>query len=281
MELKKSIEKAKQQRAQARKKAAEGAAAKAAARKEAPRPEEAAPTNGWNAPVYSESHSILLDRKKLLKNRCISLFMNSSDAEYYKVLRTNIMQRTRDKNWNTIMVTSVQPGEGKTLTSINLAAAFAKEYNQTVLLVDCDLRRQNIHKYLDYPFDKGIADYLMNGCALKDLIIWPNIEKLTLISGGKTIPNSTELLGSPKMKSLVKEIKQRYDNRYVIFDVPPVLSSADAIAFAPLVDCILMVVEEGRTSIKDVKKALEMLPHEKFIGYVLNRRKAPIRGYYY
>jgi len=123
--------------------------------------------------------------------------------------------------------------------------------------------------------------FSLNGCALKDLIIWPNIDKLTLISGGKTIVNATELLGSPKMKSLVQEIKHRYNDRYVIFDVPPILSSADAIAFAPLVDCILMVVEEGRTSVKDVKKALEMIPAEKFMGYVLNRRKAPIRGYYY
>ena len=172
-------------------------------------------------------------------------------------------------------------GEGKTLTSINLAAAFAKEFDQTVLLVDCDLRRQNIHKYLNYRYNKGIADYLINGCPFKDLIVWPNIEKLTVISGGRTIANSAELLSSPKMKSLVQEIKHRYDNRYVIFDLPPILSNADAIAFAPLVDCILMVVEEGRTSIKDVKKSLEMIPNEKFMGYVLNRRKAPIRGYYY
>jgi protein-tyrosine kinase len=150
-----------------------------------------------------------------------------------------------------------------------------------MLLVDCDLRRQKIHQYLNFSNEKGIVDYLVNNCELKDLIVWPNIDKLTLISGGKTISNSTELLGSPKMKSLVNEIKHRYEDRYVIFDVPPILGGADAIAFAPLVDCILMVVEEGRTSIKDVKKALEMIPNEKFLGYVLNRREAVVPGYYY
>ena len=197
------------------------------------------------------------------------------------MLRTNIMQRTKEKNWNTIMITSVQPGEGKTLTAINLAAAFAKEFNQTVLLVDCDLRRQNVHKYLDYQFDKGIADYLMNGCALKDHHYLAQYREADPDFRGQNHLQRTELLGSPQMKSLVQELKHRYTDRYVIFDVPPILSSADAIAFAPLVDCILMVVEEGRTSVKDVQKALEMIPAEKFLGYVLNRRKSPIQGYYY
>ena len=209
------------------------------------------------------------------------MFPDMPEAEHYKILRTNIQHRTRKNNWNTIMVTSVRPGEGKTLTSINLAISMAKEFNQTVLLVDCDLRRQKIQKYLNFSFEKGIVDYLMNGSDLKELIVWPNIEKLTLISGGKTISDSTELLGSPKMKALIKEIKTRYDDRYVLFDVPPILSGADAITFAPMVDCILMVVEEGRTPIQDVKRSLEMIPKDKFLGFVLNRRKEGKKGYYY
>jgi len=236
---------------------------------------------GWVSPVYSESKAIELDLNKLAQNKCVCMFPDTPEAEHYKILRTNIQHRTREHNWNTIMITSVQPGEGKTLTSINLAISMAKEFNQTVFLVDCDLRRQKIHKYLNFSFEKGIVDYLMNGNPLKDLIVWPNIEKLTLISGGKTISESTELLGSPKMKALVKEIKARYDDRYIIFDVPPILSGADAITFAPMVDCILMVVEEGRTPIQDVKRSLEMIPKEKFLGFVLNRRKEGKKGYYY
>jgi non-specific protein-tyrosine kinase len=279
MKLKKSIEKAKQQRQQSKQKSSEEA--DLTEEIEASVSEKTSPDNGWNSPVYCESCSIHLDPDQLARSRCVSMVPDAQESEHYKVLRTNILQRTKENNWNTIMITSVQPGEGKTLTAINLAAAFAKEFNQTVLLVDGDLRRQKIHQYLNFSSEKGIVDYLVNNCQLKDLIVWPNIEKLTIISGGKTISNSTELLGSPKMKALVSEIKHRYDDRYVIFDVPPILSGADAIAFAPLVDCILMVVEEGRTSIKDVQKALELIPTEKFMGYVLNRRKAPMRGYYY
>lgn len=279
MKLKKSLEKAKQLRKELDQKAP--AQEIGPEKIEESVPETTSPSTDWTPPVYCESCAVHLDAEQLARNRCVSMLPNSPEAEFYKVLRTNLQQRANGKDWNTIMVTSVVPDEGKTLTAINLAGAFAKEFNQTVLLVDCDLRRQNVHKYLGYAFDRGIVDYLVNGCALRDLIVWPNVEKLTVISGGKTISSSTELMGSPKMKALISEIKHRYDDRYVIFDVPPILSGADAITFAPLVDAIVMVVEEGRTSIKDVQKALDLIPNEKFLGYVLNRRKAPMRGYYY
>jgi non-specific protein-tyrosine kinase len=287
MKLKKSIEKAKQQRQEAGRKSAEHGSptekteTTVTGTPEAPVTDKEVCRREWTSPVYSQSKSVTLDSEKLAQNRVISLFPGVPEAEYYKVLRTNIHQRMRENNWNTIMITSVQAGEGKTLTAINLAICFAKEYDRTVLLVDCDMKRQNVHQYLNFDSDKGIVDFLANGCPLTDLIIWPGIEKLTLISGGKTIANSAELLGSPGMKDFVRDIKCRYDDRYILFDTPPILGWADAIAFAPLVDCILMVVEEGRTSIKDVNKALDMIPTEKFLGFVLNRRKAPMNRYYY
>jgi protein-tyrosine kinase len=279
MKLKRSIEKAKQQRKQIQEETTEQAVVED--KINAVIPEKTTCPPEWASPAYSECKAVELDLDQLARNRCVSMFSDAPEAEYYKVLRASIQHRAKENSWNTIMITSVQPGEGKTLTSINLAVSFAKEFNQTVLLVDCDLKRQSIHRYLKFSFDKGIADYLVNDCQLKDLMVWPGIEKLTLISGGKTIANSTELLGSPKMKALVQEIKHRYDDRYVIFDAPPVLGLADAAVLAPLVDCILMVVEEGRTSIKDVKKALELIPSEKFLGFVLNRRKVSGQKYYY
>ena len=116
---------------------------------------------------------------------------------------------------------------------------------------------------------------------MKDLIIWPGVEKMTLISGGKTLEGSSELLGSPRMKDLVAELKTRYPDRFVIFDVPPVLSTADALGFAPLVDHVVMVVQAGKTPLPDVKKALEMLPREKILGIVLNRHEGIQKSYYY
>lgn len=234
----------------------------------------------WTSPVYSETRQAVLNKELLAKNRCIAMFPDSPFLGPYKVLRTQIHQRTHAKGWNTLMVTSAVPGEGKTVTAINLALTFAKEFDQTVLLMDCDLHRQDIHRTLGIDSDMGLVDYLVDERPLKDLLIWPGIEKLTLISGSRTIADSTEFLTSSRMKALVQEVKTRYPDRFVVFDTPPVLSGADAIAFVDQVDCFVMVVEADKTPLPDVKRALELLPKEKFLGFVLNRYAAKDDGQY-
>lgn len=244
--------------------------------KEAAPPADATASNmGKLSPVYGQSRSHELNHAILADNHCLSLFSDPFEIESYKMLRTQIMQRTRPHGWNTIMITSALPGEGKTLTAVNLALTFAKEFNHTVLLVDCDLRQQSVHKVMGIESKLGLIDALMDNRPLQELIVWPGVEKLTLISGERTISDTSEVLSSMKMKALVNEIKSRYQDRYVFFDLPPVLSVTDAVAFAPLVDAALMVVRAEKTSLPDVKKAVALLPKEKFLGFVLNGYKAP------
>jgi protein-tyrosine kinase len=235
---------------------------------------------GWVSPVYAQSQLQQVDMKAALENRCVAVVPDMPEAEYYKILRTRVLQRAMAKNGNTLMVTSALPCEGKTLTSINLALTLARQFNQTSLLVDCDLRNPSIHRYLGLPGEKGLVDYLLDGVNIKDLLIWPGIEKFTVLAGGRPFPESGELLGSPRMKEILADMKSRYPDRYIIFDVPPVLSAADALSFAPIVDHVLMVVEAGKTPLPDVKKALEMLPQEKILGIVLNRHEAFAKPYY-
>ncbi len=230
-------------------------------------------TLGWNSPAYTQSEKIKLNPAVLTANRLICIDPGSPIVEHYKLLRTQILQRTRAKGWNTIMITSPNPGEGKTTTAINLALTFAREFSNTALLVDADLKQQAIHKKLGYTSPAGLSDYLLYDTPMNDLIVWPGIEKLTIISGGRIIDNSTELLGSSRMGELVHEMKTRYDDRYVLFDVPPLINVADAVAFAPIVDAILIVVEEGKTSNHQIKTALQMIPQEKFLGFVMNRKQ--------
>ncbi len=225
------------------------------------------------SPEYKISRAVRLNPKKIEGNRFVALRPDAPEVESYRVLRTQILNRTGGNGGITLMITSALPGEGKTLTAINLALTFAKSFNQTSLLVDADLKQQKIREVLGYAHDKGLADYLLDGCPVSDLMVWPGIEKLTLISGGRTVTQSSELLGSQGMAALVQDMKQRYPNRYVFFDVPPVLAGADAIAFAPLVDYILLVVQAERTPLPEVRKALAMLPKEKILGLVLNRHK--------
>jgi protein-tyrosine kinase len=271
VDLRKSIEKAKKMREEAVPQA------------EIPPLPAAKPLNGdsWEPPIYSQSAAVKLNSVKLAENRVVTDLADPAQVESYKVLRAQILQRTRENDWRTIMITSAMPGEGKTLTAINLSFTFAKEFNQTVLLVDADLRRQKIHKYLGIESDFGLFDYIVNDRPMTDLMLWPGIEKLTIISGGKPVSDSAELLGSPKMKTLVQEMKDRYEDRYIFFDCPPVLSSADTLSFVSSVDAVLMVIESDRSSARAVKKALELIPKEKFLGFAMNRSKNTTKGYYY
>jgi len=230
---------------------------------------------GWISPVYTQSRLVKLNMNTLADNRCVAIFPYVQETESYKVLRTRILRHAKERGGNTIMITSALPGEGKTLTAINLAFTFAKLFEQTVLLVDGDLRQQGVHKLLGFESDRGLADHLVDNRPVQDIILWPGIDKLTLVSGGRLMHESTELLGSAKMRELVEEMKTRYADRFVFFDSPPILSGADALAFVPLVDHIIIVVRAGATGAGDVKRALDLIPQDKVAGFVLNRYNAP------
>lgn len=233
------------------------------------------PKSGWFSPSYTVSRSVVLDPDVLDANRCIVNHRpDSLEMDAFRILRTKILHLCRERGGNAIMVTSAVPGEGKTLNAINLAVALATEFQKTVLLVDCDLRRQSVHKYLGYRSERGLIDYLLHDTPVSQITTWPGIEKLTVISGGRSISRSSELLGSPRMKELVDDMKSRYPDRYIIFDVPPLLAGADALSFIPYVDHVAMVVRAGMTSAQLVNKALQIIPRNKLLGLVLNGQQA-------
>jgi non-specific protein-tyrosine kinase len=228
--------------------------------------------SGWISPKYTKSRYAYLDPKVAETNRCVGLLPGNHESKHYKMLRTQIRQKMEANAWNSLMITSAHEAEGKTVTAINLAAMFAKEYAKTVLLVDADLGKQNIHKYLGYEQNHGLVEFLLGNVPMHDIIVWPGIEKLTIISGGRTLEEGAELLNSPRMRALLKQMKTRYANRFLIFDTPPLLGSADALTFAPLVDAILVVVEAGKTPMPDIEKAMAMLPPNKVLGVIMNRK---------
>jgi non-specific protein-tyrosine kinase len=236
--------------------------------------EKRSPVSDWQPPVYRESTHCRVVPGVLRKNRCVCIDPAAPELENYKVLRTRIQQATKEHGHNMIMITSPSEGEGKTTTTVNLGLTFAMVYNQTVLMMDCDLRRQGIQRMMGIESDAGLVDYLVDSRPLSDFIIWPGIDKLTLISGGRGIQNSAELLGSERMKDLVIEMKTRYSDRYVLLDTPPVLLGADSLTLAPLVDGIVVVAAEGRTTMNHIRKTMEMLPKDKILGFVLNRQRA-------
>jgi exopolysaccharide/PEP-CTERM locus tyrosine autokinase len=193
-------------------------------------------------------------------------------VDAFKILRTQVMHRFRENDWNVLGVTSPSHGEGKTLTAVNLAVSLAMDTAQTVLLVDTNLRSPSVHEVFglnDYP---GLADYLLDNQSLEDLLVHPGIGRFVLLPGGRPVSNSTEILTSPKMLALVEELKHRYPARVVIFDLPPLLHTADVIAFSPYTDALLLVVEEGRTTAEEVQRALSLIKNSRpVLGTVLNK----------
>ena len=231
-------------------------------------------------PAYTQTKVISLDSSYLEKHRLMMLLNDPKAMDCYNLLCTRLLQKTRDKGHNSIMVTSALENEGKTITSINLAVSIAREVKQTVLLVDTDLRNPTIHHYLGCDGQKGLRDYLLADEPLAKLLINPGLAKMVILAAGKRLSGSTEILGSPKMEKLVEEMKRRYPERYVIFDCPPLLTSPDALIFSSYVDGIILVVEAGRTPRDQISKAIELLDGKNIIGLVMNCVRESRQAYY-
>jgi exopolysaccharide/PEP-CTERM locus tyrosine autokinase len=195
---------------------------------------------------------------------------HSSAAEQYRKLRARILGSTAKALHNVIMITSSDMGEGKSLSAVNLAASLANEIDYTVLLVDADLRNPSVHKYLGMDNGKGLSEYLQGQVGLSDVLVRTGIGKLVVLTAGTPPENPSELLSSERMKMLIKELKTRYKDRYIIFDSSPLLVTADPIALGSLMDGILFVIQEGRTSQKAVMQALSLMKGWNILGAVFN-----------
>jgi capsular exopolysaccharide synthesis family protein len=218
------------------------------------------------------SRKIDLDPGSLAQNRIAYGPRESDIIDYYKVLRTQLMQKMVAKNHKTILVTSSVEGEGATLTALNLAISFAKVIDQYVLLVESDLRNPSLQAMLALNDSMpGLADYLLDDVPIQELLIDPGIERLRLLLAGRKTPSSAELLGSGKMSDLVEEFKTRYDNRYIIFDAPALMAYPDTLVLSDLIDAIVVVIEAGSTPLERIMDTEKKLRDKNMIGFVLNK----------
>jgi protein-tyrosine kinase len=185
---------------------------------------------------------------------------------------------------NLIMVSSAKPNEGKTFVAINLALSIALEQDKTVLLVDADVLRPSVMRELGIEEQLGMIDYLLGKTEqVSDIIYNTDINKLKLIPAGKLHHLSNELLASEKMATFANELANRYPDRIVIFDCPPLIGVTETLVLANLMGQALIVVEESKTSIVDIQAATEHLNENLALGLVLNkaiRSHKDLYGYY-
>lgn len=230
--------------------------------------------------VYTETAVFRPDPTVLAANRVIGSAAASMVSDAYRMLRTRTLQRMKENNWTSLMVTSAGMEEGKSLTAVNLAISMAREVSHTVLLVDLDLRRPGIHEFFGYQPKAGLVDVLESKATMSEAMFNPSVERLVVLPSKRRVENSSELLSSPEMLSVIAEIKARYPERLVIFDMPPVLSTDDALAFSPNVDAVMLVVAEGQTGKGELAQVHEVLSECNILGTVLNKTANYNTAYY-
>lgn len=199
----------------------------------------------------------------------------------YKALRTRVWRKMRESGWRSLAVTSARAGEGKTLTAINLGISLSMmEENNTVIVIDLDMRRPNVNKCFELVPEFGIADYLRGEASIEDVLIDPGLGRFFILPGNKSIGKSSELLSSPRLQELFRDLKARYPASIVVADLPPVLSTDDVLVVLPHLDASLLVIEDGRTTTDELSKAAAILQPGNFLGTVLNKADMVTGDYY-
>jgi protein-tyrosine kinase len=254
----------------------EKALAKARLQREAETLKEGVTVKGYRArlpdiPVFEplqDSSSVI--EQQLEQSRIIARHTRNPQADIFRMLRTKILQIMNPSGHRTLAITSPNYGDGKTTIALNLGLSLALDVKQTVLLVDLDMRKPNMHVFLGMEPEVGLSDFLLHDTPIPQCLVRPAFDRVTVLPAGKPLDNSSEMLGSPKMAALANELKERYPDRIIIYDMPPVLTQDDSIAFLPHVDAVLLVVRDGVTTVDEVKQCMEALAKANVIGTVLN-----------
>ncbi|HEY0341684.1 MAG TPA: CpsD/CapB family tyrosine-protein kinase [Steroidobacteraceae bacterium] len=227
-----------------------------------PLPENFVPVQYRPAPV---------DPQAMERNRVLLRVPDVGISRAYKILRTRVLHRLAANNWFTLGITGTAAGEGKSLTSVNLALALAQDVNTSVFLVDLDLQRPQLGNYLGMSYEHGLTDYLTGQVELDQVIYDIGVKRLAVIPNASSVENSSELLGSPRMGEFLTALEAQIPRRIIVFDMPPLMVTDDVLAFAPRVDTFLLVVSQGQTARRTLANAKEVLAEVNLMGVVLNR----------
>lgn len=236
--------------------------------------------DGLNSIVYKQTTVVNLDPATLENYRIVAQNKHDSASWVFDSLRTRVIQKMEENNWRTVAIVSPTPEAGKTVVAINLAISIAQQPKKTAMLVDFDLRKPRVAKYLGIKSKKSINDLITGDAELAEIIVNPGIPRLTIVPTNKSVTLSSETLSSNRIQQLIIELKERYDSRIVIFDLPPLLNVDDAMVLLPQVDCILLVVGDGQHTESEVEETMRLLSKSNILGVVMNRAEVETRAYY-
>jgi capsular exopolysaccharide synthesis family protein len=204
----------------------------------------------------------------------------SQAAESFKLLGVKILSINSGLRSRVVMVTSPQPFDGKSTVAANLAVAIAQELNKYALLLDCDLRRPCLHQVFGLQASKGIHEYLADGSSVTSYLLKTPVKNLTLLPGGSPSSNPSKLLSSDKMRLLIEELRNHYQDRYIIADLPPVGFSVDTSLLSNIVDSVLLVARSGKTPKKMIREAVARIGRDRLLGVVFNEDGEAHKSYH-
>ena len=256
-------------------------AATAAAAPAAPAPAAEAPQAAPARPARSGTKRIEIDLARMRSMGMVTAAGGRTTlVEDFRIIKRPLLKRAfaekvpGERPGNLIMITSSLPGEGKTYCAINLAMSIAMELDHTVLLIDADVARPSVMRTLGLPNQRGLMDILLDDKVdLADVMLKTNVETLSILPAGSPNPRATELLASQMMTSFVYEIANRYPDRTVIFDSPPLLLTSEAHVLAGLMGQIVVVVESEKTTQHAVKESLRQLEGLKNVNLIYNKTR--------
>ncbi|MFU8817196.1 MAG: CpsD/CapB family tyrosine-protein kinase [Pseudomonadales bacterium] len=222
---------------------------------------------------YTTTRRVRLNEALLEKNRVIASQHDDHRVETYRKLRTRVLQTLDRNGWSTLAITSPLEDAGKTLTAVNLAISLSHEVNHTVMLVDLDLKSPGVHTTLGVDVEWGLVDVVTGRVGLEHALFNPSMPRMVVLPGKPLGRHSSEVLTSPGMKAMLREITTRYASRLVVFDLPPLLRNDDALLFTPFADATLLVVEDGVNTPDEVERSQQMMQHANLIGTILNKAR--------
>jgi len=226
---------------------------------------------------YTQTRVLNVPPAALERNRVLAAHGQDPASRAYKVLRTQVLQRLIAEDWQTIAVVSPAAGEGKTLTAVNLAISLASTKSHTALLVDLDWLQPSVHTYFDFEPEHDVCDYLRGDKPLGAVLVNPGVPRFCFLPCARPVVDSSEQMLA--LAAFTRELKGRYRNRIVLFDLPPLLATDDALGFLPFVDCVLLVVEEGKTKRDDIARCLDLIGPHRLVGTVMNKSRHRLPGY--
>jgi protein-tyrosine kinase len=223
--------------------------------------------------VYEQTKVLKLNPATLEEYRIVAQNKHDPASWAFDSLRTQVLQKMEENHWRTLAIVSPTPAAGKTVVAINLAISIAQQPKKTAMLVDFDLRKPRVAKYLGIESKKSLNDLIAGEAELSEIILNPSIPRFTVITTNKAVSQSSEKLSSDIIQKLVIDLK-------VIFDLPPLLNVDDAMVMLPQVDCVLFVLGDGLHTESEIRDSMRLLSRSNILGIVVNRADIELKSYY-